>query len=125
MAANAPGAAWRWVLTRSLWLYSVPNGSKGHVNQPAKDLNIRFNFLDLVARLTVHLSAMPAPENVLYFDEFLAVMDSDENWSLSTEKLYEKVLLKRVELKFQTQRNILHSSAQPTLKEGTTPAATT
>jgi hypothetical protein len=98
MAASSPRAAWRWVLTRSLWLYSVPNGSRGHVNQPAKDLGVRFNFFDLVTRLSLHLRAMPAPGNVLYFDELLPVLDHDESWSLSSEELLDRLLSKRAEL---------------------------
>ncbi|MGV0788676.1 hypothetical protein ABQF33_17345 [Mycolicibacterium sp. XJ2] len=98
MATNSPTGAWRWLLTRSLWLYTVPNGSHSHVNQPAKELGIRFNFFDLVTRLTVHLRALAAPANVLYFDELLAVLDHDENWSLSSEELHDRVLTARAEL---------------------------
>lgn len=98
MAAASPAGAWRWLLTRSLWLYYVPNGTEAHANASARDLGIQFNFFDLVTRLVVQFSALQAPYNVLYFDELLAVLDSDENWSLPTEQLYELVLSKREEL---------------------------
>lgn len=98
LAARSPSAAWRWLLTRSLWLYHVPNGTEVHVNKPARELGIDFNFFDMITRLTVHLSALPAPQNVLYFDELLAVLDDDQAWSLSSEELHDRVLSKRADL---------------------------
>lgn len=98
MAATSPAAAWRWLLTRSLWLYSVPNGTEAHVNAPARELDIRFNFFDIITRLIVQISSIRAPFHVLYFDELLAVLDTDEHWSLPSEQLYLQVLLKRQEL---------------------------
>jgi hypothetical protein len=98
MARTSPTAAWRWLVTRSLWLYYVPNGTDSHVNAPARASGIRFNFFDMVVRLAVHLSALPKPQNVLYFDEFLAVLDDDQNWALTSEDLHDRVLSKRAEL---------------------------
>ena len=98
IAATSKKEAWRWLLTRSLWLYSVPNGSQGHFNGPARDLGIRFNFFDLITRLCVRLSALPAPANTVYFDELLAVLNDDANWSLSGDAFYDQYMSKRAEL---------------------------
>jgi hypothetical protein len=98
IAARSKTEAWRWLLTRSLWLYSVPNGSQAHVNGPARELGIRFNFFDLTTRLCVRLSALPAPANTLYFDELLAVLNDDASWSLTGEAFYDQYMSKRSEL---------------------------
>ena len=92
LADQSPVSGWRWLLTRSMWLYSVPNGSEAAYNKPAKELGIRFNYFDMILRLVVHFSALPRPANTLYFDELFAVLDDDANWSLSSEKLHDKVL---------------------------------
>ena len=101
MANQSEVSAWRWLLTRSMWLYSVPNGSSVKVNSEANTLGVRFNFFDMITRLTVHFSALPAPENVIYFDELLAVLDVDDNWRLADHELFQKVLASRATLGFQ------------------------
>lgn len=96
LADQSPVGAWRWLLTRSMWLYSVPNGSNVQVNKTAHDLGIRFNYFDMVARLLVHMSALPAPDNILYFDELLAVLDDDANWTLQADELFQLILSSRL-----------------------------
>lgn len=98
LAQRSVTGAWRWVLTRSLWLYSIPNPSKVACNAPAERLGVSFNFFDIVTRLLVHLSAMPSPENTLYCDELLAVLDDDEAWALSSENLHDEALRLRASM---------------------------
>ena len=105
LAETSPPAAWRWLLTRSLWLYHIPNGTEAHVNNVARKLEISFNFFDMVTRLAVRLSALPAPRNVLYFDELLAVLDDDASWLLSNEELHDRLLAKRRELAIKDEED--------------------
>lgn len=88
-------AAWRWLLTRSMWLYSFPNDSQAHCNIVARNLEAQFNFFDMITRLTVHFSALPAPGNILYFDELMHTLDDDKNWTLRSEELFFEVLKSR------------------------------
>lgn len=94
-AERSPTAAWRWLLTRSLWLYSVPNGTNVSVNKAAGEIGVRFNFFDMITRLAVHLSALPSPQNILFFDELLPVLEFDRNWALSSEELHDAVMAER------------------------------
>lgn len=94
-AERSPAAAWRWLLTRSMWLYSVPNGTNAQVNKVAAEIGVSFNFFDMVTRLAVHLSALPSPQNILFFDELLPVLAVDVNWSLNSEQLHDAVLIER------------------------------
>jgi len=98
LAKRSEVGAWRWLLTRSMWLYSFPNASKAACNHEATELGIRFNFFDMITRLAVHFSALAAPANVIYFDELLAVLDDDQNWNLSPEQLFLAVLDSRAQV---------------------------
>ena len=92
LARQSPRGAWRWLLTRSMWLYSFPNDTNAAASKAAQDLGVRFNFFDLITRLVVHLSALPQPDNTLYFDELLMVLDDDVSWGLNSEDLHDRVL---------------------------------
>lgn len=98
LAKQSEVGAWRWLLTRSMWLYSVPNASAVACNSEARALDLWFNFFDMITRLTVHFSALPAPANIVYFDELLPVLDDDENWRRSDHDLFQRVLRSRDEL---------------------------
>ncbi len=98
LAATSPEEAWRWVLVRAMWLWLVPNGTNGRVNGPARQKGISFNFFDMITRLTVRLSALPAPQDILFFDEMLPVLDDDQNWGLSGTDLHDAVLAERAKL---------------------------
>jgi hypothetical protein len=95
LAKESPAGAWRWLLTRSMWLYSIPNGSNVACNVAAERLGVTFNFFDMIVRLLVHFSALQRPENILYFDELLLVLNDDTTWSLSSEELHDAVLESR------------------------------
>lgn len=98
LAGQSELSAWRWLLTRSMWLYSVPNGSQADANAAANSLSVHYNFFDMIARLTVHFSALKAPENIMYFDELLPVLDEDLNWMLQGHELFQRVLASRAAL---------------------------
>lgn len=84
----SPVGAWRWLVTRALWLYSTPNGTDSDSNKIAAKLGLQFNFFDMIMRQLVHLSAKPYPYNAMYFDEILYVLDEDMNWSCDEHQAY-------------------------------------
>lgn len=90
------GDAWRWLLTRSLWLYVVPNGTQAAINRPAQTLGISFNFFRLIVRTLSLLQAQPNEQRYLYYDEFCVVMDEDDNWRLDAFELTAKILAARI-----------------------------
>lgn len=98
LARQSERSAWRWLLTRSMWLYSVPNGSQADANTAATNLGVSYNFFDMITRLAVHFSALRSPENVIYFDELLPVLDDDLNWTVAGHELFQRVLASRADL---------------------------
>ena len=103
LALRSEVGAWRWLLTRSMWLYSIPNDSNVACNREADRLNLRFNYFDMISRLTVHLSAMPSPANILYFDELFLVLEEDDNWGLPSQELFRRLLTSREHLGFSSE----------------------
>jgi len=87
--------AWSWLITRALWLYVVPNGTAAHINGKARELNTSFAFFKVMISLLTHLSSLSGDRRFLYYDELLSLLDDDENWKLSADQMYSKVLLKR------------------------------
>jgi energy-coupling factor transporter ATP-binding protein EcfA2 len=90
--ASNPEDAWRWLLTRSLWLYIVPNGTRANVNSDAQAAGVSFAFFREIIGVLLHLSALPGDERFLYYEELCAVLDNDANWSLSSRDLFNEVL---------------------------------
>ena len=84
--------AWRWLLTRSLWLYVVPNGTAAKANSTAASKGIAFNFFHLMIGVMTHLSALPGDRRFFYYDEIFGVLDEDDNWGLDAGALFEKVI---------------------------------
>lgn len=87
--------AWRWLLTRSLWLYIVPNGTQAGVNKEARDAGVTFEFFRLILQVLTHLQAQPAEQRYLYYDEFCTVMEEDANWGLTALELTDKLIAAR------------------------------
>lgn len=87
-----PADAWRWLLTRSLWKYVVPNGTNATVNRVARASGISFQYFPLVLGLLVHLQAFPGKERYLYFSELCVLLDNDANWALSSHDLLQLLL---------------------------------
>lgn len=87
--------AWEWLLTRSLWLLEVPNGTKASYNQVASRLGIRFNLFRLVASVCQGLAGCPAERRFLYFDELLALLDEDANWASPPDEILRLILERR------------------------------
>ena len=83
--------AWRWLVTRSMWRFCVPNDSQMNVNKDARLLKVKFNFFDLVTRLICMIAAESAPANSLYFDELLAILNDDGMWGRTHGELYREV----------------------------------
>jgi energy-coupling factor transporter ATP-binding protein EcfA2 len=84
--------AFRWLITRSLWLFVVPNGSNADVNEVARKKGIRFDFFRLILRVLVLLESECRDKRFLYYDELFEILKHDENWTISAEEFYTKVL---------------------------------
>lgn len=95
LAAADTEDAWRWLVTRAMWRYSVPNGSNAQVNTVARELGVTFNFFDLIARTCWMLSGLPHLEDVLYFDELLPILDDDAVWGERAVDLFNRVVAAR------------------------------
>ena len=89
--------AWRWLLTRCMWRYCVPNGRRTNLTRLANELGVSFNFFDLILRVVLMLRAKPAPGNVLYFDELFEILKNNASWSFSPDELYDAIIKARGE----------------------------
>ena len=87
--------AWRWLITRSLWRYVVPNGTGSPLNATASQLKVSFSFFRTMLSLMVELSSLPGDRRFLYYDELCSLLDADENWADSAASLFAKLLLLR------------------------------
>lgn len=85
-----PDDAWRWLLTRSLWLYTVPNGTQSSVNAAAEG-GAPFDFFRRFLGLAVHISAAGGSERFLSFAEICALYDDDQSWRLEPGALFDRV----------------------------------
>jgi hypothetical protein len=87
--------AWRWLITRAMWRFSVPNGTQQEVTKAATELGVSFNFFDMIVRTIWMLAVEPYPGDSLYFDELFAILDDDGAWALTGTELAVAVLNSR------------------------------
>lgn len=91
--------AWRWLLTRALFKYTVPNGTQSHVNDAFDSTQATerrpFCFFKNLIELLVIAQGQPKEKRFVYYDELLDVMAADESWFISSIKLWERILLYR------------------------------
>lgn len=87
-----PEDAWRWLLTRSLWLYSVPNGTNAKINEVAKAINASFSIFQLIVSVLMHLETRSGDERFLYYEEFAELFDDDAVWSLEPHAIFFEIL---------------------------------
>ncbi len=90
-----PTDAWRWLLTRSLWLYSVPNGTNAQVNRIARGASQKFSLFRSIIGVLVQLESYPGEERFLSYEEFAYLWNDDQKWSLSPQKLFHEVVTNR------------------------------
>lgn len=95
LAGQDSVAAWRWLLTRTLWRFCTPNGTKSAISTAARELGTSFNLFDLVLRTAWVLRAQPKPGDVLFFDELIPILDSDEMWSASHLAVVDAIMTAR------------------------------
>lgn len=96
--------AWRWLLTRALWLYSVPNGTNAKVNVVANNRSDSFSLFRYLVSLLVQLEAMQGEERFLYYDELAELLSDDVNWTLAPHELFAKLLKNRETMTFSRDR---------------------
>lgn len=83
--------SWRWLLSRSLWRFVVPNGTACKVNEPARDQGTSFAFFHLIIQLLTHISAHAGNARYLYFEELCNLFVDDANWKLDGNQLYARL----------------------------------
>lgn len=93
--SQCPEDAWQWLVTRALWLFSVPNGTESSANRFAKQNDIAFAFFNLIIGLLKLLSALPGKGRFLSYQEFCELFNADENWVKSAPELFGLLLLSR------------------------------
>lgn len=89
-----PSDAWRWLLTRTLWLYTVPNGTQAAVNKASADY--KFDFFRRFLGLLVALSSLPSESRFLSYEEICILFDSDDAWDKEPAELFSRVVANRV-----------------------------
>lgn len=87
--------SWRWLITRTLWLYTVPNGTDVAVNRVASNLGTSFSFFQILLGLLWHLSALNDDDRFLSYEEFCILFDDDSKWQLSSQDLFKELLTLR------------------------------
>lgn len=93
-AQNAEDS-WRWLVTRTAWLYVVPNGTEVAVNTPAIDQKISFCFFRTILGLLVGLWSLSGEDRFLSYEELCQLLDDDSNWPKSGFELLQIVLERR------------------------------
>jgi MoxR-like ATPase len=90
-----PRDAWRWLITRSLWKYVIPSGTRADINSVAQGMGVHFAFFHTILAMLTQLQAYPKNERYLYYSEFCLLFDTDENWNLSPRDLVTLLLQNR------------------------------
>lgn len=90
-----PEDAWQWLLTRSMWLYHVPNGTDASVNEAAKKEGKSFSFFRQLLQLLTALTAFPGDDRFLSYAELTHLLSNDQNWDRSVDALLANVLALR------------------------------
>jgi hypothetical protein len=99
--------AWRWLITRALWLFQVPNGTRSAVNEAAEATGLRFLFFRQLVSLLFHLAAHSGDERFLYYGEFCALMQDDQAWAENPHALYYRLMTLRPIPAVETMRPFL------------------
>lgn len=89
---QSPTDAWRWLLTRSLWLYTVPNGTQASVNDAARAAGADFDPFRRFLALCVAASTLAGEARFISFEEICALYDADDAWTADPDELFARVL---------------------------------
>lgn len=90
--------AFRWLMTRSLWRFVVPNGTGGGVNARARKIGVSFGFFQLLLGILVHLQALEGDQRFLYYEEMCALLNDDATWALPPLEFLTLVLERRQQM---------------------------
>lgn len=92
---QSPTDAWRWLLTRSLWIYTVPNGTQAAVNDAARAAGADFDPFRRFLALCVAASTLQGEARFISFEELCALYDADEAWTADPPELFSRILAGR------------------------------
>lgn len=93
---QSPTDAWRWLLTRSLWLYTVPNGTQAGVNEAARAVGADFDPFRRFLALCVAASTLAGGARFISFEELCALYDADDAWTADPPELFQRILAGRL-----------------------------
>lgn len=93
--AQSAEDAWRWLVTRTVWLYVVPNGTDAAVNRFATEQAVSFSFFHTLLGVLAGLWSLPGEERFLSYEELCLVLDDDANWLKPGVDLLQTVLANR------------------------------
>lgn len=84
--------AWRWLVTRSLWLYVMPNGTDTECNRKAQALGVSFSFFRMLLGLLSAMTGLSNDARYLSYEELCHLLDDDANWTKGPAELLQTVL---------------------------------
>lgn len=90
--SQSKSGAWQWLMTRSLWLYVIPNGTGAGINPHAASVGCKIPLFELLLGILIHLQTRKGVEKFLYYDEFCIIFEDDSNWCRSSFELFQKIL---------------------------------
>jgi hypothetical protein len=105
-ASNRPDT-WQWLITRSLWHYEIPNGTRSPVNKIAVDQNSRFNFFKTILGVLSSLEGLSREDRFLYFHELLVLLNNDDNWNADALTLFTGIIKIRSSADIDRGRKLL------------------
>lgn len=107
--------AWRWLATRTLWRFVVPNGIlRTNLNREARSKSISFALFPKILGVLIHLDAHRGDRRFLYYEELCQLLDNDDNWALNADELYTRVLgLRRTTFPSRESRRALLDDLEP------------
>lgn len=91
LAAKNPVDAWQWLMSRSLWRFTIPNGTRSPINNEAKGVNATFCFFQTIVELLARLQGERGSARFLFYDELCQILVDDDNWSKETGELYLQI----------------------------------
>lgn len=98
--------AWRWLLTRALWKYVVPNGTNASVNKISSiSNNNQFCFFRNFLVALVLAQGEKGDKRFIYYDELFEVLDNDDMWFKSGQEIWLEINKNRNKSEFNNPAN--------------------
>lgn len=83
--------AWKWALSRGLWLHTFPNPSSSKFNRIISEEGFDLALLNHFLKLLTYLSAEGEKRNCLYYEEFCQIYSHDQSWKKTPLEILNKI----------------------------------